>query len=47
MVINFMKKNVEEVVENEEWAAFVSDHPTLVKDLLLNMNQELLYGLRI
>jgi len=47
MVINFMMKNVEEVVENEEWAAFVSDHPTLVKDLLLNMNQELLYGLRI
>jgi hypothetical protein len=46
MVINFMKKNVEDVVENREWAAFVSDHPTLVKDLLLNMNQELLYGSR-
>jgi len=46
MVINFMKKNVEDVVENREWAAFVSDHPALVKDLLLNMNQELLYGSR-
>jgi len=44
MVIDFMKENIRVVVENEDWAAFLCDHPTLVKDLILHMNEEMLFG---
>jgi len=40
-IIAFMKKNIEVIVDKVDWSAFTSDHPSLVKDFILNMNQEL------
>jgi len=41
LIIDFMKKNIKNIVDKEDWPAFTSDHPNLVKDFILNMNEEL------
>ena len=39
--LEHMKKNIKKIVDKEDWSAFLSDHPSLVKDFVLNIDQEL------
>ena len=41
MVMKFIKEKIKVVAKNEDWAAFLSDHPSLVADLVLDMRQDI------
>ena len=41
LIIDFMKKNIKTIVEKEDWPSFTSDYTSLVKDFILNINEEL------
>jgi len=41
MVCDFMKKNIAVIVEKDEWDGFVAEYPSLVKNLILDMNNAL------
>jgi len=41
MIIDFMKDNIEVIVDKEDWSPFLSDFPSLMKDFVLNMSEAL------
>eukprot|EP00092_Neocalanus_flemingeri_P017407 GFUD01018829.1.p1 GENE.GFUD01018829.1~~GFUD01018829.1.p1 ORF type:complete len:369 (+),score=80.43 GFUD01018829.1:55-1161(+) len=41
-VCEFMKENIAVIVIKEDWGEFVVNYPMLVKDLILDMNQEMI-----
>eukprot|EP00092_Neocalanus_flemingeri_P053193 GFUD01062439.1.p1 GENE.GFUD01062439.1~~GFUD01062439.1.p1 ORF type:complete len:372 (-),score=83.63 GFUD01062439.1:113-1228(-) len=42
MVSDFMKENIVEIVNKEDWSEFVVNYPSLVKDFILFMNGEMI-----
>jgi len=41
LIIDFMKNNIDVIVDKEDWAPFLSDYPSLMKDFVLNITQAL------
>ena len=41
LIIDFMKNNIDVIVDKEDWSSFLSDFPSLMKDFVLNMSQAL------
>jgi len=41
LIIDFMKNNIDVIVDKEDWSPFLSDYPSLMKEFVLNISQEL------
>jgi len=40
MVIDFMKENIGVIIDKEDWPAFAIEYPSLLKNFVLNINEE-------
>lgn len=41
LIIDFMKNNIDVIVDKEDWSSFLSDYPSLMKDFVLNLTKAL------
>ena len=41
LVLDFMKGNIDVIVDKEDWPGFLSDYPSLMKKFVLDMSEEL------